>query len=92
MKRWLLSSAFVLVACVAFCGDEEVGFAGGTCRRLDRGEFEVAFPKGCLRVAARNVLKKWRFVPVDDVVSSMRVNDGKLELDFEAVNPAGLDT
>ena len=92
MNRRLLFSAILLLACTAFGGDGDVQFSGGTCRRVDKGEFEVSFPKGSLRVAVQNVLKKWRFVPVDDVVSSMRVNDGKLELDFEAVNPAGLET
>ena len=86
MSRRLLLSAILLLACAAFGGDGDVRFPGGTCRRMDGGEFELAFPKGSLHVAARNVLKKWRFVPVDDVVASVRVNDGKLELDFEAVN------
>ena len=92
MKRSLLFSVSLLAACMAFCGDDEVVFPGGICRRIDKGEFELAFPKGSLRVAARNMLKKWRPVPVDDVASKMSVNDGKLELDFEAVNPAGFET
>ena len=89
MKATLL--ALLVVTC-GFAAAADTEFAGGVCRPLGDGGFELTLPKGRLIINPTWVMPGWWFKTIGDARSSSVVRDGKLTMSFEAVAPDGFKT